>query len=289
MKAFNLIVSFIIVICSFATVYSECTDFEYTNSMSEIINEVGEDSNSNDPTAPKVSQITTIIDTGSPKEVLDAIEEAEASGDAGSAQVEFSNFNIVSSYEYMKSVNSDTIGWLNIPNIGSYPIMYSGDNSYYLNHSATGAYAENGAIFMNSYCNGSFDDVALIHGHHLRSGGMFGSLKKYKDTWFFNSNELIEVFDGTKLRYYRPFSAFYYEDGVEYISLAFDSQQERTDYINSLIERSIPKFTKEYNINTASDLLVLSTCDYEFDNCRLGVACYEVVSVDYDSGTGNAN
>lgn len=266
----NLVISFLIIIGAFFSVYSECTDYEYTDSLSEIIGETDEPGN----------EIQEISSLQSPQDVLDAVESAEDSGES-SADIEFSNFNIVTSYEYAKSINSDTIGWLNIPNMGSYPVMYTDNNSFYLTHSATGAEHENGAIFMNAYNNGDFSDICLIHGHHLRSGGMFGSLKKYKDNWFFNHNDLIEVYDGENLRYYRPFSVFFYKDGEEFIPEFFTDEATKIKYIQSLLDRSMTSFEKEYTIKAESDLMILSTCDYEFEDCRLAVACYEVLSIPY--------
>lgn len=275
-KVFNLVISFFIIVCAFWSVYSETTDYEYTNSLADIISE---EDVPND-IAERIKEITSVQ---SPQEVLDAVEEAENSGNTDNSNIEFSNFNIVSSYEYMKSINNETIGWLNIPNMGSYPIMYSADNSFYLTHSATGAVFENGAIFMNAYNDGDFDNICLIHGHHLKSGGMFGSLKKYKDNWFFNNNGLIEVYDGNtkELKYYRPFSVYYYKDGEEYIPEIFVNDEDKIKYIKSLLDRSMTSFEKEYTIRAESDIMILSTCDYEFDECRLGVACYEVLSIPY--------
>jgi sortase B len=278
-KVLNLLISFVIVVCAFASVYSETTDYEYTNGLADIL---GTGDSTSEPDGVAVDEdnpILEITSVQSPQDVLDAINQAEEDGDASSANVEFQNFNIVSSYEYMKSINDDTIGWLNIPNMGSYPVMYCSDNSYYLTHSATGQVFENGAIFMNSYNDGDFEDISLIHGHHLRSGGMFGSLKKYKDEWFFNNNDLIEVYDGTNLKYFRPFSVFYYTDGEEYIPSKFSSDESKTEYIQSLLDRSMVGFYTEHTIRADNDLMILSTCDYEFENCRLAVACYEVLSI----------
>lgn len=271
-KVFNLFISFFIVIGAFFCVCSDCTDYEYTNILSEMIDE--------DSAPDTENEIQEISSVQSPQDVLNAVEAAEDAGSDGS-DIEFSNFNIVTSYEYAKGINSDTIGWLNIPNIGSYPVMYTNDNSFYLSHSSTGAVHENGAIFMNAYNNGDFSDICLIHGHHLRSGGMFGSLKKYKDNWFFNNNDLIELYDGKNLKYYRPFSVFFYKDGEEYIPEFFNDKESKLKYIQSLLDRSMTSFEKEYTIKAESDIMILSTCDYEFEDCRLAVACYEVLSIPY--------
>lgn len=263
--------------CAFLSVYAEVIDYEYTNILEEMV-----DSGQIDELPPEMNAVIS-GNQSTDESVMQEIMAAEENGEIENTDVEFSNFNIVTSYEYMKSINTDTIGWLFIPNMGSYPVMYSGDNSYYLNHSSSKYEFENGAIFMNSASGGSFDDISLIHGHHLRSGGMFGSLKKYKDTWFFQNNDLIEVFDGQKLRYFRPFSVFYYQDGVEYIKQSFQDQNEKTEYAKLLMDKSMVPLKAGLTLDFSKDIMVLSTCDYQFENCRLGVACIEILSVNYDT------
>lgn len=270
----------IIVVCSFSSVYSDVTDYEYTNILEELAAEGQLDQEASDG---NISPINSIGEQSTDRDTMDTILNAEESGTIDETDVEFSNFNIVTSYEYMHSINTDTIGWLFIPNMGSYPVMYSGDNSYYLNHSSTKYEFENGAIFMNADSAGSFENMSLIHGHHLRSGGMFGSLKKYKDTWFFQNNDLIEVYDGKELRYFRPFSVFYYEDGVEYIKQNITDQNEKTEYAKSLMDRSMVSLKSGLTLDFSKDIMILSTCDYEFENCRLGVACVEILSVQYQN------
>ena len=290
-KGVTLFTAFVIFVCSMVLISGESTDYEYTDSIADLV--ITEDGTSDSNSSPVVDdytqeekdvikEISSIDSTSSSSEVMQAINEAESSGTLDSTTLEFENFNIAESYRQMKSVNDDTVGWLNIPNVGSYPVMWrENDNDFYLSHSSLGREFENGAIFMNGYCDGDFEDMSLLHGHHLKSGGMFGSLKKYKDDWFFNSNDLIEVYDGTNLKYYRPFSVFYYEDGVDLIQLSFTDQADKTKYVKSLLDKSMTSFDQQYEINTANDIMILSTCDYEFENCRLGVACYEVISVPY--------
>ncbi len=284
-----LFAALVVTACSMVLMTGESIDYEYTDSIADLVRT--ENSGQEGDSSPVVDdytqeerdaikEISSINNTSSSSEVIEAINAAESSGSLDSTTVEFENFNIVESYEQMKSVNKDTVGWLNIPNIGSYPVMWrQNDNDFYLTHSSLGREFENGAIFMNGYCDGDFEDMALLHGHHLKSGGMFGSLKKYKDNWFFNTNDLIEVYDGHDLKYYRPFSVFFYEDGVDLIQLTFTDQPEKTKYVKSLLDKSMTSFDQQYEINTANDIMIMSTCDYEFENCRLGIACYEVISV----------
>ena len=289
-SALKMVLGATISSCAFASLYVESTDYEYTNTINDIDKSALEDMEKNQDKdeelaisdfihIDKIDTSITIDNAGSDDSILDEINQAEQAGNVNDLQIDFSNASIVECYNYMKSVNEQTQGWLNIPNQGSYPVMYSGDNSFYLNHSCYGYYHENGAIFLNANCKNKFNDISLIHGHHLKTGGMFGSLKKYKDTKYFQTNNLVEVYDGTVLRYYRPFTVFFYEDGVEGIRLSFSDQADKDNYCQKLYEKSMVQMADGYQPRFDTDIMFLSTCDYEFENCRLAVGFYCVTTV----------
>lgn len=70
---------------------------------------------------------------------------------------------------------SDTVGWIQVPNLGiDLPVYQGQDNEYYLYHDGDGnpSYA---AIFADSRCDVAGSHVNL-YGHTLISGGMFTPL-----------------------------------------------------------------------------------------------------------------
>ena len=177
-------------------------------------------------------------------------------------------------------VNNEVVGWLNIPNIGYYPVTMNEDNQFYLTHNERKENSIAGVPFMNNACGGSFEDIALIHGHHMKNGSMFGSLSKYKDSEFFKNNGLITVFDGEYLYYYKPFTVFLYEDGTDAIRLNKMEEDERLEYINSLRKKSI--VTTDEELDLSKQVLFLSTCAYSFENARLTVGSVMVDKVPYN-------
>ncbi len=53
----------------------------------------------------------------------------------------------------------------------------------------TGASPWRGSIFLDSRCDNTFHDAyALVYGHHMDNGRMFGDLDKYKDGKFFGNS-----------------------------------------------------------------------------------------------------
>lgn len=173
--------------------------------------------------------------------------------------------NMAIDFFNIKAVNDDIIGWINIPNVGYYPVMQTSNNSYYLSHNEYKEYEKQGVPFLDYRCNG-FRNTALIYGHHYTSGKMFGSLQKYKEKDFFYNNEYVTVFDGEKFYYYKPFTIYLFKTRTYAVKLNYDSLTERSDFLKGAAEASMyeTNFTG-YNFQA----LFLQTCDYSFYNARL--------------------
>lgn len=92
------------------------------------------------------------------------------------------------SFKKLYYQNQDTRGWLsfNSPDgttiAVDYPVLWSGDNDYYLNHDFYQTYNKNGALFFdfrNQFSSPS--DVnrnLIIYGHNMASGQMFACLNR---------------------------------------------------------------------------------------------------------------
>lgn len=246
-KFISLCVSFLVLVLSFASLYIESIDYQYQTYVR--IN-------------PETKE----------EEVIDAREYN--SYEELMKQMATDYFNI-------HDANDDAVGWLNIPNIGYYPVVMGDTNQYYLTHNEYKEYTIYGVPFMNTSCKGSFKDIALIHGHHMKNGSMFGSLSKYKDQEFFQNNELITVFDGEYLYVYRPFTTMLYTDGTDEVKTNEMLKNERKEYIQSLMDKSMVKLSEDVNVDLTKQVLFLSTCDYTFENARLLVGCVMIEKVKY--------
>ena len=175
----KLIAIFFVVFLSFASFYSISTDFEYTVFNSDS------------------SKIST------PEELKNLDEE---------------DFRIKMAKDFfaLKKKNKDLAAWINVPNVCYYPVMYTGDQ-YYLRKDVDGSYKYSGTLFMSKESNGSFNDTAVIYGHHMNDGSMFGSLKQYEYEKFFSSNPETTVFDGEYFYTYKQYTTVYIVDGKESI------------------------------------------------------------------------
>ena len=79
----------------------------------------------------------------------------------------------------LQQINPDAFAWIRIPGTAiDYPVLQrEGDNSYYLDHTAEGIQAAEGAIFTEDYNTKTFEDVnTVIYGHDMKNGTMFQNL-----------------------------------------------------------------------------------------------------------------
>ena len=171
-------------------------------------------------------------------------------------------------FDGLKSVNSDVIGWIYVPDTEiNYPIVHTSDNDYYLDHLVDRTQNPAGAIFLDTRNPSDFSDLhSIIYGHHMKNGSMFAALKGYKKQDFF---------DGHKTGYLITQDAAYSSDffaghvaNVEENAwqLDFDDAADFDNWIKSLKE--ISAFKSDIEPQYGDRIFTLSTCSYEFDDAR---------------------
>lgn len=99
-------------------------------------------------------------------------------------------------FKALWAVNPDIIGWIRVPGTSiDYPILYSGDNSTYLNRSLEGKKDVHGAIFLDMDSQPDFSGRHnLFYGHNMRDGSMFSAVNKFKNENFYNEHRFIELY-----------------------------------------------------------------------------------------------
>ena len=115
-------------------------------------------------------------------------------------------------WDYLKSVNEDIIGWIEIEDTKiNYPILKD-DKLFYLKHSYNKKYNSNGSIFTTN-TNPFEDEETIIYGHNTKNGSMFSSLGKYLNNEFFYSHLNLKIYTPTQNYIGIIFSA--YSTGIE--------------------------------------------------------------------------
>ena len=97
-------------------------------------------------------------------------------------------------WNYLKSVNSDIIAWLEIEGTNiNYPILKDNDSLYYMNHTFDKKYNKHGAIFTIE-THPFTSEETTIYGHNMKNGSMFSNLGKYLNKDFFNSHLKLKIY-----------------------------------------------------------------------------------------------
>ena len=165
-------------------------------------------------------------------------------------------------FEKLKNINSDAVGYIEVPNTNiSYPVVQAKNNDYYLTYNFKKEYNSAGWIFMD-YRNDldGNDKNIIIYGHNRRDGSMFGSLKNIlSPDWYNNeTNKYVTLITEQGNMIYEVFSVYQIERENYYIQTSFSDNEDYESFIRTITNRSI----KNYNVNVSSEdsILTLSTC-----------------------------
>ncbi len=165
-------------------------------------------------------------------------------------------------YEEYRNLNSDVIGWINIPGTEvDYPLLKASDNEYYLTRNAEKASSDYGAIFMDYRCTKDSKHI-IIHGHNMKNGSMFGSLHNYSLKEFYDAHREIKIKFGDKEYTYKIF-ATYTVDAADALYMAVDqdipNDESFAEFMNQLAAKS--RFATDITIQPTDHVVTLSTCN----------------------------
>ena len=168
----------------------------------------------------------------------------------------------------LKSVNSDVIGWIYVPDTEiNYPIVHTSDNDYYLDHLVDRTQNPAGAIFLDTRNPSDFSDLhSIIYGHHMKNGSMLAALKGYKKQDFFDGHKtgyLITQDAAYSIDFFAGHVANVEENAWQ---LDFDDAADFDNWIKSLKE--VSAFKSDIEPQYGDRIFTLSTCSYEFDDAR---------------------
>lgn len=192
-------------------------------------------------------------------------------------------------WDGMLSQSEYVIGWIQMPGIEriNYPIVqHPDDNQFFLTHDWKGDTQSAGAIFMNRYNTSDFTDMnTVIYGHRMKTGSMFGSLKKYADQSFLDENPYFHIYtpDGQK-RTYEIVCYSSVTDGSDAYLMHFESPNERMAYYDMMIYNAITK--RDIEISRFDTTVMLSTCNNTGYYDRL-VVLGKLVSIDLNGQPEN--
>ncbi|MHB8962626.1 MAG: sortase domain-containing protein, partial [Saccharofermentanales bacterium] len=222
------------------------------------------------------NQWKTIIDQKpdnekNPFDDLAVVSEAESNLPYQILKGEDSYLNddgILKEYQTLWERNNDMIGWISFPGFSpkpiNYPIVYSGDNSYYLRRDFDGNDSVAGSIFLDgsnspySVDNTVFDKNYVYYGHAMANRSMFGNISDYwtnEKSW--ENNKIYIDFMNTRLEY-EVFSTFVCDPYFNYRQTHFSSDAQYQEYLDMLVAKSVHDFGLTLGIDDR--IITLSTC-----------------------------
>ena len=153
------------------------------------------------------------------------------------------------------------VGWITIEDtVVDYPVMYSGDNEYYLTHTSVGTINSSGSIFLEQTNHTDMNDYhTLIYGHNMKNGSMFATLRKYEydyDFWQNHRYITLESPEGTLT--YEIFSVQITDAYSDVYTVGFWPGEVFADYVQRLKNASM--YDTGVTVTDQDYILTLSTC-----------------------------
>ncbi len=174
---------------------------------------------------------------------------------------------IIVDFHALRQENEDIVAWIYCADTPiHYPIVQSGDNSYYLRRLLNGNYNTSGTIFLDYRCSPEFTDFnSIIYGHHMKSGEMFGTLPKYKEQAYYDEHPVMYLLTPEHNYMVKLIAGYITPSDSGTYSLPKTAEEKKT-----FLEQAVQKSTFISNVSASeADIFVtLSTCSYEYNNAR---------------------
>ena len=223
-------------------------------------------------------------ETAIPEETVKPPATAEAATDAQAAvkedllpeipYPENPGLNVPERFQRLLKKSESIVGWLKMVQVDE--AVVKKDNTYYLTHDALGKRNSNGAIFMDeSTMLLTRPYTIMLYGHNMRSGAMFGHLKKFRDPAYAFQNRIVQLDTIFEEGTYAVFAAGVVSlipGASHYVSLyglASRSRSARETALAAMISAS--DISCVLDVGVEDQLLLLITC-VDDDNERLVVA-----------------
>ena len=184
------------------------------------------------------------------------------------------NYQVVPHVQDLKRKSEYVVGWLKMDDLEE-PVVQK-DNSFFLTHDAMGKRNANGAIFLDESTRLlTRPYTLLLYGHNMKSGNMFGNLRKYKDFSYCFSHRVVQfdtLFEEGRYVIFAAETISVSPGRGKYVDLYALQSAERETRVKALKALTdYSDFNGMVDVNEEDQLLLLITCVGE-DDKRLVVA-----------------
>ena len=253
------------------------TDLAASRRTAQSLRELAAGTDGAGETAPAetqeaVSSVPQSTPSPAPAVVL---SEEQPADDGVLPAVEYPNgYELVPKIQTLRKTSEYIIGWIRMDDLDE-PVAMK-DNSFFLNHDATGKRNSNGAIFMDQGTNLlSRPYTILLYGHNMKTGAMFGNLRKYEDFSYYYKHRTFRfdtLYEEGEYAIFAVSNISVTPGKAKFVNLtALQSmnREKRQRALDQLIDLSTNKTAVD--VNEEDQLLLLITCVGDDDE-RLVVA-----------------
>ena len=180
--------------------------------------------------------------------------------------------------------NPDLVGILEVVGTDiNYPVMQTiSDPEYYLRRDFYGEESTAGTLFVDYRCDIVNPTTnTIIYGHNMRSGAMFGGLKRYLKQDYYQSHKTIIFKTLYEEQEYEivgvGLSAVGYDDDENYKYYDFINAvtgSELQEFLNAI--QSLSVYDETIDISATDKILTLSTCNSYTEDGRMFVVAKRV-------------
>ena len=193
-------------------------------------------------------------------------EKDEKTAAAALPEDPMSNARVVSQvpisvdWDYLRSVNSDIVGWLYCPNtVINYPVVQTNDHDFYLDHGFDKAPNTSGTLFADkNSVAGIVQSNFIIYGHNMKDKSMFGSFQSYVNESYFVQNPTMYFLTPGGSYRVDLIGAHIVEGTVDNFPSYFESTEAYQAYLDSISSHFF--WFNRAALNTDYQLLTMSTC-----------------------------
>ena len=187
--------------------------------------------------------------------------------------------DMLDEFKPLYAFNSDTIGWLRVPNtsIDTVVVQHDEDDGYnadyhYLKNDFYGNHTRFGNIFLDYRCKKyRLSKNTIIYGHTTAGQEQaFYDLVKYQDMAFFKENPIIEystLYNNYKWKVFAVFvtSINASDDGGYVFNYIYPDMSDSNleGYLDQVNERTL--YNTGVDVKSTDSILTLSTCSYNFN------------------------
>lgn len=192
----------------------------------------------------------------------DAVAELAGLGDGLPREVDF---------DILKKQNPDVVGWIYSKDTPiNYPVVQGKDNEKYLYQMFNEEWNGKGSIFVDYTCEQPFAQFnTIVYGHRMKDGSMFHSLTKYREKDYYEKHKTLQLLTPSQNYDIEVFGVVTLPADSDMYRMTFSGEEDEQSYIDWILANTETEM--DVKPTAADNIVMLSTCTYEFDDARLVV------------------